>query len=121
MSVSVTAAVVAALEAGATIALPLVHSYRLDWSGAWLSMVSEEVMLELVAADPQAIDKALSWWVGTSNTWSSTGAPWRRATRRTRRGGRRASPKTTAIIARSRTIRQRAAHDGYAHSCRAGR
>jgi hypothetical protein len=57
-------AVFAAIAAGAKIENPQSHPMRLQWSGPWLTTLSQEAMVELVAADPAQLDKALSWWVG---------------------------------------------------------
>jgi hypothetical protein len=57
-------AVVAALEAGAVVENPQTHPMKLRWSGAWLTTLSQDAMMEIVVADPVKLDKALSWWVG---------------------------------------------------------
>jgi hypothetical protein len=36
----------------------------LDWSGSWVTAVSAEVIVELVAGDPRRVGQVLAWWHG---------------------------------------------------------
>jgi hypothetical protein len=57
-------AIIAAIAAGAEIENPQTHPMRLRWSGPWLTALSQEAMVEILAADPGRMDQALSWWQG---------------------------------------------------------
>jgi hypothetical protein len=56
-------AVIAAIEAGAQIENPATHPLRLRWDGV-TSVLAEEAIIELMAADPARMDQALSIWLG---------------------------------------------------------
>ena len=57
-------AVADALAAGAEIENPGSHPMRLRWSGPWRTILNQDAMVEIVAADPGRLDQALSWWQG---------------------------------------------------------
>jgi hypothetical protein len=96
-------AVAAALDAGARIEDAHTHPMKLWWEGLALT---HEVIVELVAADPVALDKVLSWWVGLWEFWSTTAAPWPKVTSGTRRGGASGYSRTTSTRGRFRMIRR---------------
>jgi hypothetical protein len=61
-AMTLTKAVIAALGAGAHILDT--RPYMLSWHGSWPTAISEEAMLELVAADPGQLSQLLAWWQG---------------------------------------------------------